>query len=349
MRADVRRIILGLALAAAASRPSLLPAPPVNQPVLGVAVDLEASASPAARQAALESVRRTGAVFFVLEVSWSAAEPRPRTYQLEKITRAARVLRQSGATLHLDLPLVTESARDVPSDLSTVAFDDPRLSLRLGHLLEALEPALLDFQTISLGEGADAYFAAHREELHAYRRLFDGAVQFLGKRAPHLLVGVTTAAPTESRAPEVAGALHRRSPALFYVYSALARAEPFTERDPSALEADWTALVKSAAGRPIGFPVVSYSSSPANGSNPEKQAEFVRQLRRFVTRSDRGAVLFVRYVGLRDSPERAKAAEESETERRRRAFLSNRGLQRSDGDPKPAWREWVRAGTPVKR
>ena len=51
-------------------------------------------------------VRRSGAQFFVLELSWAAAEPAPHRYRVEEITRAARVLRQSGAVLHLDLPLV---------------------------------------------------------------------------------------------------------------------------------------------------------------------------------------------------------------------------------------------------
>ena len=86
-------------------------------------------------------VRRTGAHFFVLELSWAAAEPAPRRYRVEEITRAARVLRQSGAVLHLDLPLVHEAGRDVPADLANVAFDDPKLSLRLGGLLDALRPA----------------------------------------------------------------------------------------------------------------------------------------------------------------------------------------------------------------
>ena len=141
-----------LVLAAAAPAGPARPAPPL--PALGVALNLETTSSATARQEAVEMVRRTGASFFVLTVSWSAAEPAPGKYNLAEITRTARLLRQSGATLHLDLPLVTETARDVPADLSGVAFDDPKLSLRLGRLLDALTPALLDFQSVSLGEAA---------------------------------------------------------------------------------------------------------------------------------------------------------------------------------------------------
>ncbi len=338
-------------MALLAAAPSRTPVPIVG-PAVGVAVNLDPAASAAARQAALEMVRRTGANLFVLELSWAAAEPAPHRYKIEELTRTARVLRQSGAVLHLDLPLVTETARDVPSDLAGVAFDDPKLSLRLGGLLDALRPALLDFQTLSLGDGADTYFAGRPDELRAYRRLFDGAVQFLKKRSPHLLVGVATAAPMDSGAPDVAAALHQKSPLLLYDYSPFVPGSPFEQRSPGELDKDWRALVENAAGRPIAFPVVSYSSSAENGSSPERQAEFVRRFRAFLARSDGRVLVFARYVALRDvASEDLPAAPGGATtaERRQRAFLANRGLQELDGRPKPGWREWVRDGGSVKR
>jgi hypothetical protein len=335
-------------LGAAAARPT----PPAVSPALGVVVNLEASATAAARQSALEMVRRTGANFFALELSWSSAEPSPRRYRIEELTRTARLLRQSGAVLHLDLPIVNESSRDVPADLADVAFDDPKLSLRLGGLLDALLPALADFQSVSLGNDADAYFADRPEELRAYRRLFDGAVQFLKKKASRLLVGVATAAPMDSPAPEVAAALHQRSPLLLYTYAPFARGAPFDQRDPSLLDRDWRALLAGAGGRPIAFPLVSYSSSAENGSSRARQAEFVRRFRDFLANADGRALLFARYVALRDEasdapppPGEAMPA----VERRRRAFLANRGLQELDGKPKAAWREWVRESRTVKR
>lgn len=333
---------LSLAVAAVAEGAPARNASPPPRPVLGVALNLGATASASERQEAVEAVRRTGASFFELTLSWSAAEPSPRRYVLEELTRTARLLRQSGATLQLDLPLVTESARDAPADLAGIAFDDPKLSLRLGRLLDALGPALADFQTLSLGEAADAYFAERPEELPAYRRLFDGAVQFLKKKAPHLLVGVTTLAPTESPAPEVAALLHQRSPLLLYIYCPFVRDKPFEQRGPEALEKDWKQILEGAGGRPVAFPVVSYSSSPDNASSPARQAEFVRRLRRFLAKADGRRLLFARYVALRDTAPEAKPAAGSVRDQRRGAFLANRGLETASGDPKPAWLEWVK-------
>lgn len=340
----MRRAFAALVLTAAGSAVGA-PEPHVA-PVAGIAINLPEAASPAQRQEAVELVRRTGASFFALPLSWSAAEPSPRRYAFDELARTARLLRQSGATLQLDLLLVTEAARDVPADLSDAAFDDPRLSLRFGSLLDALAPVLLDFQTLSLGEAADAYFASRPEALRAYRRLFDGAVQFLKKRAPHLLVGVATLAPTESPAPQVAAFLHQTSPLRLYIYCPFEREKPFVQRPPGALEKDWADLLRSAAGRPIAFPVVSYSSAAENGSSPERQADFVGRLRRFLGRADGRRLLYARWVDLRDAPPDAAgttAGASSPVERGRSAFLAHRGLQAYSGEPKPAWLAWAKA------
>lgn len=334
-----------LAVPGALTAASPAPPPTPKPAALGLAVNLPASAPPVDRQRALDSVRATGVSVLALAISWPAAEPRARKYQVADVVRAARLLRQSGATLHLDLPLVDGRGRLVPKDLAGVAFDDPKLAARLGKLFEALSPALLDFSTLSLGNEADAYFASRPEELTAYLRLFAGAVEFLGKVAPRLLVGVATAAPTESRAPGVAARLHEKSPAVFFVYAPFVPAAPFTHRPPETLDADWKAMIAAAAGRPLAFTEVSFSSSPENGSTPAKQAEFVRRMRRFLASADPTRLLFARYVPWRDPlpGELPTGHDGSPVEKRRAAFLANRGLQKSDGTAKPAWREWSRS------
>ncbi len=319
--------------------------PETARPLLGLAIEFQKPPSAEVERRALNEVRATGVDFFLLSLSWSQAEPSPRKYRVAEVTRTARILRQSGATLHLDLPLVSGRRRDVPKDLGGTAFDDPKLSLRLGELLEALAPALADVSSLSLGYEADAYFADKPDELKAYLRLFAGAVEFLHTLAPRLAIGVTTAAPTESVAPEVAAQLHQKSPVLFYLYAPFERGKPFWHRAPGSLESDWKKLLDAVKGRPIAFPEVSFSSSPENGSSPEKQAEFVRRLRRFLASADGTRLLFARYVGWRDPPAGtyAVAPGAPDAARRKAAFFANRGLQEADGAPKPAWKEWVRA------
>jgi hypothetical protein len=316
------------------------PAPP-PRPLLGLDAALPAGASDADRERAARTVRASGVNLFAVTISWSEGEPAPGKYRLDALLKTVRLLRQSGATVHLDLPLVSIRSRDVPADLATVRFDDPRLSVRLGRFLDALEPALLDASTISLGYAADSYFATHPDELQGYRLLFGGAVAFLQKKAPDLHVGVTTAAPPESPAPAIAAALHQGSPVLFYIYAPFERANAFVHRPPEALDRDWKQLVDLAAGRPIAFPEVSYSSAAENGSSAERQAEFIRRLRHFLQTSDGRTILFARYVGLRDEAAPASAA--SPAAARQAAFLAGRGLQTVRGDPKPAWREWTKA------
>jgi hypothetical protein len=339
-RPKVPLLLAALALLAAAPEPA--PGPPA--PALGLDVNLAPGSPAAEQQRAFELVRRTGVSLYALTLSWSAAEPSPGKYRVEGLTRTARLLRQSGALLHLDLPLVAGRTRDVPADLAGVAFDDSKLSLRLGRLLDALEPALRDIATLSLGYEADAYFADKPDELRAYRRLFDGAVSFLARKVSHLKVGVTTASPTESPAPAVAAALHQRSPVLFYIYSPFEEGKPYWHRDPAVIETDWKALLAQSGDRLIAFPEVSFSSAPENGSTPDKQADFVRRMRRLLAGTDGRRLLFARWVSWRDTAPEVLKPEAAEIDRRRGAFFAHRGLQAQDGAAKPAWRAWVRAG-----
>jgi hypothetical protein len=103
--------------------------------------------------------------------------------------------------------------------------------------------------------------------------------------------------------------------------------------------------MQGAGGRPIAFPVVSYSSAAENGSSPERQAEFVARLRRFLAKADGRKLLFARYVDLRDAAPGADSAGPGAViprERNRAAFLAHRGLQAFSGEPKPAWLAWAR-------
>jgi hypothetical protein len=337
--------LLGAVAPTAPASPSAARGTP--RTLFGLAAQLPPGTAPAAEERAAAEVRASGVSLFSITVSWSECEPAPGRYKLDGILSSVRLLRQSGATVHLDLPLVSARVRDVPADLAGTAFDDPKLSLRLGRFLDALETSLLDASTISLGFAADTYFSDKPEELKAYRRLFDGAVEFLGKKAPQLKVGVTTAAPTESPAPEVAAALHQRSPLLLYLYAPFERAIPYQHRAPESVDNDWKLLLQSAAGKPIAFPEVSYSSATENGSTPEKQAEFVKRVRRFAASAEPGKILFVRYATFRDEPAPPPLpggphASSTLVAIRRASFLAHRGLETVTGEPKPAWREWLK-------
>jgi hypothetical protein len=342
----MRRLWIALALGSLVPQ-ALTPVEPkmsVPRSGLGLDVALDAGVAAEVRQRVLAEIRRTGVNVFSLTLSWSAAEPEAGKYDLGEFVRSARLLRQSGATLHLDVPIVVGPRRDVPRDLETVAFDDARFSARFAQLLAALEPALLDASTISLGYAADAYFADRKEELEAYVRLFRGAADLLKKNAPQLFVGVTTTTPMESATPAVATALQESASVSLYIYAPFQRGNPFLHRTPDTLDRDWKLLLDRSGGRPIAFPEVSYSSSRENGSSPERQAEFVRRLRRFLAASDGRRLMFARYSSWRDTPVPHSSADLTPVGRRRVAFLANRGLETADGQAKPAWTEWVKEG-----
>jgi hypothetical protein len=329
---------LGLTFALSAQEPAAVP----GRAGLGLEVELAPTVTADARQRVFSEIRATGVNVFALSLSWLTIEREPGKYDLGEFLRSARLLRQSGARVHLDLPIVAGRRRDVPADLDRIPFDDERFETRLARLLAALQPALLDASTLSLGYGADAYFGGKKEELDAFLRLMGGVREALAKRAPQLRVGVTTAAPSESVAPEVATALQEAASVSLFIYAPFERASPFTHRPPEALEHDWKSLLARAGDRPVAFPEVSYSSSRENGSSLERQAEFIRRFRRFLAAADGQRLLFARYAAWRDAPSGAGPADATPVGRRKAAFYANRGLQTADGQAKPAWAEWVK-------
>ena len=148
--------ILLAALVASAGPPER--SKPLAPPGLGLAAELEKDLPVETERKLMGQLRATGVSVFALPVAWPAAEPSPGKYNVTSVIRAARLLRQSGASVHLDLPLVVGREKTVPADLAQVPFDDSKLSIRLGQLLDALTPALLDCSTLSLGYEADVYF-----------------------------------------------------------------------------------------------------------------------------------------------------------------------------------------------
>ena len=282
---------------------------------------------------------------FALTVLLAGAEPAPRKYRVEDVTRTARLLRQSGATLHLDLPLVSGRERDVPADLAAVRVRRPE-ALRSASASSSRRsrPALADCSTISLGYEADAYFADKPEELKAYRRLFDGAVEFLDKTRPAHLGRRDDGRPDESVAPggRRGSSIRRARSSSTSTRRSNARSRSGTA-PPAALEADWKRLLESAKDRPIAFPEVSYSSAAENGSTPEKQAEFIRRLRRFLSTADgaRAPLRPLRVLARASARPLPRRSSADETSRRRASYLSHRGLQGADGDPSRPGRNGV--------
>jgi len=79
---------------------------PTRPPGVGLAAEPEKSLPAETERKLMVQLRATGVSVFGLSVAWPSAEPAPGKYDVTSVIRAARVLRQSGASVHLDLPLV---------------------------------------------------------------------------------------------------------------------------------------------------------------------------------------------------------------------------------------------------
>ena len=346
--ATTRRAVLALLVGARRPRRGARAAGPSPAPALGLDVNLPAGTSAAEQQRAFEAVARgTGVSLYALTRLLDRRGALARQVPGRRAHSARRgCCRQSGALLHLDLPLVVGRARDVPADLDGVAFDDSRLSLRLGRLLDALEPALArrrDALARLRGGRLLRRQAGRAARLPASLRRRGELSREEGSEAR----GRRDDATRPPRAPRPRSRRRSTSGARSSSTSTRrsSRAGRTGSASPDAIEKDWKAAAVRVAGeRLIAFPEVSYSSSAENGSTPE-QAGRLRAAHAEAARGHRRAPAALRALGLlaRRRAADPPAPQSAEVERRRAAFFVHRGLQAQDGAAKPAWRAWVRA------
>ena len=263
-------------------------------------------------------VRRTGAHFFVLELSWSAAEPSPRRYSVEEITRAARLLRQSGAVLHLDLPLVhrDRARRAGGSGARRVRRSEALPPARRAPRRAAAGPSAISRRCRSATPPTRTSPTSPRS-CGRIRRLFDGAVSFSKKKAPRSARRRRRRRRRwKARRPEVAAALHAAQPAPPLHVRALRPGIALRAARSRSLEKDWRVLLGGAGGRPIAFPLRQLLLVRRERLEPARQAEFVRRFRDFPGEGGRpGAAVRPLGGAARRAPETEPAPSEGRARR----------------------------------
>ena len=253
-------------------------------------------------------VRRTGASFFALELSWSAAEPAPR-----RVPRGGDHAHGAAAAPVGRHAPPRPAARDrEPRATCRRIWRTSRSTIRSCRCAWAASstrctPALLDFQIALARRAAPTPTSPTSPTSCAPTGGSSTAPSSFSRRSCRACSSAsTTAAPTESPAPEVAAALHQREPApALHLLRRSSRGAPFEQRDPDVLEKDWRALLEGARGTADR---VSASSAtpprPRTARAPSSRPSSSAASGASSNRADGRALLFARYVALRDEPAR---------------------------------------------
>jgi hypothetical protein len=277
--------------------------------------------------------------------TWSTLEPTPGHIDVSQLQAALEYYRQKGLQALLGIQVINTVKREVPSDLATVAFDDPRFIARFHTLLDAVRGALSgNEQYISIGNEVDVYLQAQPAEWAAYAGFYADAVSYLHGHSPGLLVGVTTTFGgfAHESSAEVQS-LNAPSDVVILTYYPLqgdAQALP-----PSSPITDIPRMVSLAGGKPVVLQEAGYPSGGLNASSEAAQQQFVTDLFQ-AWRAAGNSVPFLSYFLLYDFDTTTCDALGNYYGSMDPAFLSylcTLGLRHADGTPKPAWNAFATA------
>ena len=294
-------------------------------------------------QEALDLAHDAGARGQVSTYLWSQLEPGNSGYdngQMQDLDNAIAGAAGRGQVEYLGIQLVNTTARELPSDLAALAFDDARVKSRFHALLDrVITPHAGTVRYLSIGNEVDVYLNTHPTEWSHYRNFYADAVQYAHSLDPLLKIGVTT---TVDGALTAATAnmqqLNASSDVVIATYYPLQG--HFLVRDPSAPASDFPALLAFAGSKPLVLQEVGYPAAPGIGSSDAQQADFIGSVFDAWKSAD-GRIPFLNFFVLHDftpqicsdltayygAPGDSQVAD----------FLCSLGLRLDDGTPRPAW------------
>jgi hypothetical protein len=267
--------ILGCAPSDENSTESILDAvaegPPQPGPSRVVAITdlppLDPPPSEAAFQQAIATSRDAGATGAVLTYEWSDLEPASGQYRAKKVLIDFE--RHQGRVKFLGIQCIHTAQKSVPSDLTTISFDDPRMRSRFRGLLQALAPLLKSATYLSVGNESDVYLAANRVETNAFARFLKSARSDAREISPHLQVGTTI---TADGLAEFQHLSHEMDVQIVNYYH---MGEGFQTRPVAETQTRLRAMLSQLDERPIVIQEVGYAAAESLGGSEAGQAQFV--------------------------------------------------------------------------
>ena len=274
---------------------------------------------------------------------WSELEPNLNQYAADKLQNFRDAMQYAEAN-HLQLlvgfQMINTVTREVPAELSTVAWDDVAMIDQFKALLDQLIPYMgAGVRYISLGNEVDPYFDNGRSSEIPGFHIFVNTIQaYLHTQLPNVKVGVTvTAGGWLGSNVQTWLNLTADTEAMIITYYPLN--SDFTVQDPIAPAAAFPDLVQLAGDRDVVLQEVGYPTSSLLNSSEAKQAEFIHQV--FAAWRDSGQrIEFLNLFLLHDFSSDLVSALTTYygiSDPKFVAFLATLGLRNADNTDKAAW------------
>ena len=176
---------------------------------------------------------------------------------------------------------ITVNLKTVPSDLQSVAFDDPQMIDRFKVLLDSVHKHIpaVDLKAVYIGNEIDIYLGNDQEKWSQFKRFFEETSAHARTLWGNSIKYGTIATLTSLKKDEIANLikpLHDLSDIVAITYYPLEA--DFQFKDPGLISDDFDRIVELYGDKEIRFTECGYSTSTINGSSEEKQKRFIEEV-----------------------------------------------------------------------
>ena len=226
--------------------------------------------------AAFAEARSAGIQFVTLPQPWDDIERSPGVFSNTYLDAANAFYPPNNTRVVLEFNPIDTNVVRLPADLRGRAYDDPTVISRYAAAFDYVLSRLpnISLSGVVIGNEIDATLGSNAALWAQYARFFQAAAAHVRMRRPGVAVG--TKAQFDSIGSANLATVNASADAWMLTYYPMLG--NFQVRNPGMVPQDVGAMVQAAQGKPIFLLEAGYPSATLNGSSPDLQAQFVRQL-----------------------------------------------------------------------
>ncbi len=212
-----------------------------------------------------------------LHLTWTALEIAPNTFNLNILDIANQYYPANNLSVDLNIDPIETNVLEVPSDLKTLAFDNPILINRFKTLLDSVKNHTknLRISTLVIGSEHDVYLKTDAKKWEQYTTFYNASVDYAKTLWPGIKLASELTFNGLTEQNSLAQLLNTKSDYIGVSYYPLN--DNYTLKSISTVATNITQLVALYPFEPICFFQYGYPSSPVCGSSDELQKQFITQ------------------------------------------------------------------------
>lgn len=326
-----------------------------NNGLVGLSLLLNQN-SPEGLEGYLETINEItskGVNLFGMSPEWTDLEPSPNTYSFQDQIVNPLTLTDPDKTKFksyiLVLKMIDSNRKTLPSDLSSLPFDNSLVLNRFKSLIDNLSklPSISRISHILIGNEVDGYLSSNPTEIIAFSNFFQQAINEIHIKMPLVKVGTILTFSSVVNNPTIFNTLTPSSDFVCYTYYPTNEATPnWQMRQPSDAISDISLMAQMAGSKPFAFTEIGYPSSIENNSSELLQQQFVENIfDSLKPYKENGKLEFLFYHGMYDYPTGfcSQYAQSQNIDSTYLCdFMNNLGLKNYiTGEPKQAWNSFL--------